>query len=305
MEYSKEIKDHRAFRIFGRFEENLSFLEEILNVKIVHRGEIIKIIGEKTEVDNAIVKISNILKKLENSDFPSISELKIFINGNLKKEDEIFLPKKTINPKTEKQKTYLKAIEKNIITFAIGPAGTGKTYLAVASALKELLSRKFSRIILTRPAVEAGENLGFLPGNFIEKVDPYLRPLYDALFDMVQNEKVTRYIENGVIEIAPLAFMRGRTLNDSFIILDEAQNTTHTQLKMLLTRLGENSKAVVTGDITQIDLPSTTISGLVEVQKILKGLEGVEFIYLTNEDVVRNEYVRKIVESYEKFEQNR
>ncbi len=305
MEYSKELRDNRAYKIFGRYEENLSFLEETLKVKIIHRGEIIKIIGEKNEVDNAITKITNILKTIENSDFLSISELRIFMNGKLQKEDEIFLPKKVIKPKTETQKIYLKAIEKNIITFSIGPAGTGKTYLAVASALKELLSRKFSRIILTRPAVEAGENLGFLPGSFIEKVDPYLRPLYDALFDMLPNEKVSKYIETGVIEIAPLAFMRGRTLNDSFIILDEAQNTTHTQLKMLLTRLGENSKAVVTGDITQIDLPSTTASGLVEVQKILKGLEGVEFIYLTNEDVVRNEYVRRIVERYEKFEQNR
>lgn len=305
MEYSKELRDNRAYKIFGRYEENLSFLEESLKVKIIHRGEIIKIIGEKNEVDNAVNKIKNILKTVENSDFLSVSELKIFMNGKLQKEDEIILPKKVIKPKTETQRIYLKAIEKNIITFSIGPAGTGKTYLAVASALKELLSRKFSRIILTRPAVEAGENLGFLPGSFIEKVDPYLRPLYDALFDMLPNEKVSKYIETGVIEIAPLAFMRGRTLNDSFIILDEAQNTTHTQLKMLLTRLGENSKAVVTGDITQIDLPSTTISGLVEVQKILKGLEGVEFIYLTNEDVVRNEYVRRIVERYEKFEQNR
>lgn len=305
MDYSREIKDIKAFRVFGRYEENLSFLEETLNVKIIHRGETIKIIGEKNEVENAVYKISNILKTMGNSDFLSISELKTFMNGKAKKEDEIILPKKTVNPKTEKQKIYLKAIEQNIITLAIGPAGTGKTYLAVASALKDLISRKFSRIILTRPAVEAGENLGFLPGSFIEKVNPYLRPLYDALFDMLPNEKVSKYIETGVIEIAPLAFMRGRTLNDSFIILDEAQNTTHTQLKMLLTRLGENSKAVVTGDITQIDLPATIISGLVEVQKILKGLEGVQFVYLTNEDVVRNEYVRRIVERYEKYEQNK
>ncbi len=305
MEYAREIRDKRAFKVFGKYEENLSFLEEELNVKIVHRGEIIKVIGEKENVDIAINKITNILKNIESDDFLNPSDLKMFMSSELKKEDEIFLPKKTIKPKTEMQKIYLKAIEKNIITFAIGPAGTGKTYLAVASALKELLSRKFSRIILTRPAVEAGESLGFLPGSFIEKVDPYLRPLYDALFDMLPNEKVSKYIDTGVIEIAPLAFMRGRTLNDAFIILDEAQNTTHTQLKMLLTRLGENSKAVVTGDITQIDLPSSVISGLVEVQKILKGLDGVEFIYLTNEDVVRNEYVRKIVERYEKFEQNK
>uniref|UniRef100_A0A7C4Y571 PhoH-like protein n=1 Tax=candidate division WOR-3 bacterium TaxID=2052148 RepID=A0A7C4Y571_UNCW3 len=305
MEFTKDIRDQKSFKIFGRFEENLPFLEKTFNVKIVHRGEIIKISGDKENVENAYKKLKDILKMVDDYDFISIQDLRIFMNGNIEKEDEIFLPKKTIKPKTPMQKFYLESIKKNIITFAIGPAGTGKTYLAVASALKELLSKRFSRIILTRPAVEAGESLGFLPGSFIEKVDPYLRPLYDALFDMLPNERVGKYIETGVIEIAPLAFMRGRTLNDAFIILDEAQNTTHTQLKMLLTRLGENSKAVVTGDITQIDLPSTVISGLVEVQKILKGLEGVQFVYLTNEDVVRNEYVRKIVESYENYEKNK
>ncbi|HCZ06648.1 MAG: phosphate starvation-inducible protein PhoH [Thermotogota bacterium] len=203
---------------------------------------------------------------------------------------------------TEGQKRYIEAMRKNEIVFAIGPAGTGKTYLAVAMAVDSLKSGRVQRIILTRPAVEAGEKLGFLPGTLLEKVDPYLRPLYDALLDMMSPDRVQFYKERGVIEIVPLAYMRGRTLNNSFIILDEAQNTTYQQMKMFLTRIGFNSKVVVTGDITQIDLEKGNISGLVEVQKILKGIEGIEFIYLEEEDVVRNPLVREIVRAYDRFE---
>ncbi len=208
-----------------------------------------------------------------------------------------------VRPKTEGQKIYMDAIKKNDVVFAIGPAGTGKTYLAVAMALDYLRSGKVQRIILTRPAVEAGEKLGFLPGDLMEKVDPYLRPLYDSIMDMIPPDRFYSYREKGVIEIAPLAYMRGRTLNNSFIILDEAQNTTYHQMKMFLTRLGFNSKVVITGDITQLDIEREK-SGLIECQKILKGIEGIEFVYLGEEDVVRNPLVKKIIKAYEEYEKS-
>jgi phosphate starvation-inducible PhoH-like protein len=210
--------------------------------------------------------------------------------------------KRFIVPKTETQKEYIEAIQRYDIVIGIGPAGTGKTYLAMAMAVNALLKKQVTRIVLARPAVEAGEKLGFLPGDIEEKVSPYLRPLYDALFDMMEPEKVAKYIERGVIEIAPLAFMRGRTLNDSFIILDEAQNTTSEQMKMYLTRLGFNSKTVITGDVTQIDLPAGKISGLVEAEKILKGIEGIRFVYFTERDVVRHRLVQEIIRAYERYE---
>jgi phosphate starvation-inducible PhoH-like protein len=210
--------------------------------------------------------------------------------------------KRAVVPKNEAQRKYVEAIKEHDIVFGIGPAGTGKTYLAMATAVSALLRREVSRIILVRPAVEAGEKLGFLPGDMYEKVHPYLRPLYDALYDMIETEKANKLVERGDIEIAPLAFMRGRTLNDSFIILDEAQNTTSEQMKMFLTRLGFNSKTVVTGDITQIDLPSGRSSGLIEVQKILEGIEGIRFMYFTNRDVVRHKLVQQIIKAYEKYE---
>jgi phosphate starvation-inducible PhoH-like protein len=210
--------------------------------------------------------------------------------------------KRFVIPKTETQKAYIEAIRNNDIVIGIGPAGTGKTYLAMAMAISALVRKEVSRIVLARPAVEAGEKLGFLPGDIQEKVNPYLRPLYDALYDMYDPEKAGKLIERGVIEIAPLAFMRGRTLNESFIILDEAQNTTSEQMKMYLTRLGYNSKTVITGDTTQIDLPAGKTSGLMEVQRVLEGVEGIEFVYFSELDVVRHRLVQKIVKAYEKYE---
>jgi len=211
---------------------------------------------------------------------------------------------KVIKPKTLGQKKYVEAVKENDITFAIGPAGTGKTYLAVAMAVSYLQSRKVGRIILVRPAVEAGEKLGFLPGDLKEKIEPYLRPLYDALYEMLDMDKFQKLLESGAIEIAPLAYMRGRTLNDAFVILDEAQNATPEQMKMFLTRLGFGSKMVITGDITQIDLPNKR-SGLVEVRDILVGIGGIAFVYLTEQDVVRHELVQKIVKAYEEYEARR
>ncbi len=209
-----------------------------------------------------------------------------------------------VKPKTRGQKRYIDAIKSHDVVFAIGPAGTGKTYLAVAVALDYLKSGRVQRIILTRPAVEAGEKLGFLPGDLMEKVDPYLRPLYDSIMDMINPDKFYRYREKGIIEIAPLAYMRGRTLNNSFIILDEAQNTTYHQMKMFLTRLGFNSKAVITGDVTQVDIERGK-SGLIECQKILNGIEGIAFVYMTEEDVVRHPLVKKIIKAYEEYEKNK
>jgi len=205
-------------------------------------------------------------------------------------------------PKTETQRLYIEAIRNYDIVIGIGPAGTGKTYLAMAMAVNAFFKKQISRIVLARPAVEAGEKLGFLPGDMFEKVNPYLRPLYDALFDMIEAEKVMKLIDRGTIEIAPLAFMRGRTLNDSFIILDEAQNTTSEQMKMYLTRLGFNSKTVITGDVTQIDLPQGRLSGLIEAEKILTHIEGIKFVYFSERDVVRHKLVQEIVKAYEKYE---
>ena len=246
------------------------------------------IISEKDEVNTAIHALS--------SD-PSAALKELF-----QKTIPVSSRKSAVALKNEAQRKYVEAIRQHDIVFGIGPAGTGKTYLAMATAVSALLRREVSRIILVRPAVEAGEKLGFLPGDLYEKVNPYLRPLYDALYDMIETEKANKLVERGDIEIAPLAFMRGRTLNDSFIILDEAQNTTTEQMKMFLTRLGFNSKTVITGDITQIDLPNGRNSGLIEVQKILEGIEGIRFIYFTNRDVVRHKLVQQIIKAYETYE---
>jgi phosphate starvation-inducible PhoH-like protein len=244
--------------------------------------------------------------KLSNADVKTASDL-VAHDGSIDLRDHFLKGSLTpggrrrVAPKTINQRRYLEAIDQHDIVFGIGPAGTGKTYLAMAQAVAFLVAKKVSRIILARPAVEAGEKLGFLPGDLQEKVNPYLRPLYDALYDMLDTERVARYLERGVIEIAPIAFMRGRTLNDSFVILDEAQNTTSEQMKMFLTRLGFGAKAVITGDITQIDLPAGRTSGLVEAMKVVSHIEGVSFIYFDDRDVVRHKLVQQIVKAYEAF----
>lgn len=272
--------------IQGEEEEDIERAERIIDeIRTVNR-------------EGYIVKAEDIMHSIR-----ELKEGKPFsILGLFKGGIPIPSKKKIIIPKTETQKRYMEAMLKHDIVFGIGPAGTGKTYLAMAMAIHFLLSRAVSRIILVRPAVEAGEKLGFLPGAIEEKVSPYLRPLYDALYDMLDLDRASKLIEKGAIEIAPLAFMRGRTLNDAFIILDEAQNTTTEQMKMYLTRLGFGSKTVITGDITQIDLPPQKVSGLVEALKILKDIEGIKIIYFTEKDVVRHRLVQEIIKAYEKYE---
>ncbi|MEK6698674.1 MAG: PhoH family protein [Nitrospirota bacterium] len=299
--------------LFGDLDKHLRLIEKSSGVVLNARGNRVQIEGEERDVAG----VERLLKQLDDmlaegiithkdevvsaihayTSNPS-STLKDIFQGEI----PVSTRKRAVVPKNEAQRKYVEAIKEHDIVFGIGPAGTGKTYLAMATAVSALLRREVSRIILVRPAVEAGEKLGFLPGDMYEKVHPYLRPLYDALYDMIETEKANKLVERGDIEIAPLAFMRGRTLNDSFIILDEAQNTTSEQMKMFLTRLGFNSKTVVTGDITQIDLPSGRSSGLIEVQKILEGIEGIRFMYFTNRDVVRHKLVQQIIKAYEKYE---
>lgn len=298
--------------LFGNFDENIKLIENALSIDVILREGNIVLMGEEKNLDLALKLMTELHDTVSNGkslDKQSITySLSLLLEGSEMKikelEDVIILTKKgkPIQPKTLGQKEYVELIEKNDITFGIGPAGTGKTYLAVAMAVKAFKRDEVSRIILTRPAVEAGESLGFLPGDLKDKVDPYLRPLYDALFDMLGADRFNKYLERGTIEVAPLAFMRGRTLDNAFIILDEAQNTTPEQMKMFLTRLGFGSKAVVTGDVTQTDLPNTKRSGLVQATKILKNIQGVGSIQLTDKDVVRHELVQRIIRAYEKFE---
>ena len=296
--------------LYGPYDENIKHLESLLSVRLHLRGSELTIEGDDPDVE----VVENILE-----DFAALfEEGRRMSNDELKSafrqiaEDRAYtlreyFTKSRLNPSGKKQvsarsanqRRYIEAIEKHDIVFGIGPAGTGKTYLAVAMAVQELMQKRVNRIVLARPAVEAGEKLGFLPGDLQDKVDPYLRPLYDALFDLVDYEKVTRLLEKRVIEVAPLAFMRGRTLADAFIILDEAQNTTSEQMKMFLTRIGFGSKAVITGDITQIDLPSGRRSGLVEAQRVVGGLAGIEFVYFNEKDVVRHRLVQMIIQAYE------
>lgn len=296
--------------LFGRYDEYMKLVEEALDVKLVAREGLLTISGDGPQVEIAERVISELQAVISRGRSIQARDVKLALklcaNGDpsvFKKvfEDQIEVsPKKRpVRPKGLGQKKYVDAIREYDIVLGIGPAGTGKTYLAMAMAVSALLKREVSRIILTRPAVEAGEKLGYLPGTLYDKINPYLRPLYDALYDMMDTEKANKLVEMGIIEIAPLAFMRGRTLNDSFIILDEAQNTTSEQMKMFLTRLGFNSKTVITGDITQVDLPAGKISGLIEVRTILKDIEGIKFIYLTEEDVVRHELVSEIIRAYE------
>ena len=303
---------HLARNLFGPREENIRHLRKYFNVKTSIRGTHLTLIGNKQEVEST-GKVINELATIVKKGFvirPSDIDQAVRYVAHTQKgaddlyKDQIFIPpmRKVVVPKTKNQISYVEAIRKHDIVIGIGPAGTGKTYLAMAMALSAYYKKEVSRIILARPAIEAGEKLGFLPGTMYEKVNPYLRPLHDALYDMLDMDRAGRLMEKGVLEIAPLAFMRGRTLNDAFVILDEAQNSTSEQMKMFLTRLGYSSKCVVTGDITQIDLPDKRSSGLVEIQRILKGIKGIRFIYFTEKDVVRHPLVQKIVRAYERRE---
>ena len=296
---------------FGTHDGNIKYLESLLKVQVHIDGENnLTIDGEdqKVQLVERLVEDYSQLRaegvKFSNGDLKSViriisEDTSQSLRGVVSSSKALQAGKRNVTPKTLNQKLYLEAIEKYDMVFGIGPAGTGKTYLAVSMAVRCLLEKKVSRIVLTRPAVEAGERLGFLPGTLQEKIDPYLKPLYDALYDMLDVERVDRNLERGIIEIAPIAFMRGRTLNDSFVILDEAQNTTSEQMKMFLTRLGFNSKAVITGDVTQIDLPLGKRSGLVEARNVIYGVEGISFIDFNERDVVRHPLVQRIVRAYE------
>lgn len=315
-ELAINIEDmEQAANLFGNFDENIKLIEEGLDVKIVLRGGTIKITGEEKNVESANKLFNKLMGMIEKGDVITTQNVLYTMNMIEAGEEEklkslmsdivcITARGKQIRCKTYGQMRYVEAIRKNQIVFGIGPAGTGKTYLAMAMAITAMKNKEVGRIILTRPAVEAGEKLGFLPGDLQEKVDPYLRPLYDALYDILGAEVFQKYMEKGLIEVAPLAYMRGRTLDDSFIILDEAQNTTPEQMKMFLTRIGFGSKAVITGDVTQIDLPRGKKSGLKEVMEILKGIEGIEFVMLSEEDVIRHPLVAKIIKAYEIYEKN-
>jgi phosphate starvation-inducible protein PhoH and related proteins len=295
----------------GPYDQNIKYLESVLGVRVGGRGDELTIEGD--EADVAIVEriLKDYSQLFEEGRQPADSELRAALkqiaDDRTSSLRELFAGQKRINPGGRKQVTarspnqrrYLEAIEKHDIVFGIGPAGTGKTYLAVAMAVQFLMTKQVNRIVLARPAVEAGEKLGFLPGDLQDKVDPYLRPLYDALFDVMDYDRVTRFLEKQVIEIAPLAFMRGRTLADAFIILDEAQNTTSEQMKMFLTRIGFGSKAVITGDVTQIDLPSGRKSGLVEAGRVVGNIEGIEFVQFNEQDVVRHQLVQMIIRAYD------
>jgi phosphate starvation-inducible protein PhoH and related proteins len=298
--------------LFGSYDENLKHLESLFGVRIRTQGHDLLVEGETPaldKVDRIVDQLSSLMRdgyKLSHADVRTASDL-VAQNDHVDLRDHFLkgsltpAGKRRVAPKTVNQRRYLDAIDQHDIVFGIGPAGTGKTYLAMAQAVAFLVAKKVNRIILARPAVEAGEKLGFLPGDLQEKVNPYLRPLYDALYDMLDVERVARYLERGTIEIAPIAFMRGRTLNDSFVILDEAQNTTSEQMKMFLTRLGFGAKAVITGDITQIDLPTGRTSGLVEAMKVVSKIEGIAFIHFDERDVVRHKLVQQIVKAYELF----
>ena len=305
-----ELPPRAVETLFGVHDQNIKYLESLLDVRVDARGQDLSIDGEPQDVETA----ERIVE-----DFAALfREGKTFTDRELREafaqiaEDRAYslrdyftkarfnpAGKKQVAPKSAMQRRYIEAIQSSDIVFGIGPAGTGKSYLAVAMAIQALTQKQVSRIILARPAVEAGERLGFLPGDLQEKVDPYLRPLYDALFDLMDAERVTKMLEKRIIEVAPLAFMRGRTLADAFIILDEAQNTTSEQMKMALTRIGFGSKAVITGDVTQIDLPTGKRSGLIEAERILSGVEGIDFVYFTEKDVVRHRLVQLIIKAYE------
>lgn len=307
------LDKEEALNLLGLEDANLRYLEERLGCQLIFRGDELTIAGEGNQVELAEAVVQQLLDLIRKGNTLILADVAYVVSqveeggGQEMAQSLTHIIATTqrgrpIKPKTLGQAKYIKAIEKDSLVFGIGPAGTGKTYLAVVMAVKALRAKEVNRIVLTRPAVEAGEKLGFLPGDLQEKVNPYLRPLYDALYDLLGPETTARYVEKGTIEIAPLAYMRGRTLDDSFIILDEAQNTTPEQMKMFLTRLGFGSKAVVTGDITQVDLPRGNYSGLIEVQHILKGIDDISFYYFTLDDIVRNPLVQCIIHAYETTE---
>jgi phosphate starvation-inducible PhoH-like protein len=296
--------------LFGVHDQNIKYLESLLDVRIDARGQDVSIDGDPADVETAqriLEDFSDLFKEGKHftdkelrEAFAQIAEDRAFsLRDYFTKARFNPAGKKQVAPKSANQRKYIQAIQEKDVVFGIGVAGTGKTYLAVAMAVQALMQKQVNRIVLARPAVEAGEKLGFLPGDLQDKVDPYLRPLYDALFDLIDYERVTRLLEKRVVEVAPLAFMRGRTLSDAFIILDEAQNTTSEQMKMFLTRIGFGSKAVITGDVTQVDLPTGKRSGLIEAERILSNLEGIEFVYFTDKDVVRHKLVQMIIRAYE------
>ena len=302
--------------LFGSHDEHLRMIETRLDVAIITRGEKLLIKGDKASVDEAGCVLEALLTLIRSGQGAHRREVNYALDKVTKGQDldlhdiysdriEVSSKRRYITPKSPGQKAYIDAILEHDIVFGIGPAGTGKTYLAMAMAVSALKKKLVSRIILTRPAIEAGESLGFLPGDLSEKISPYLRPLYDALYDMMEVEAIERLIDRGIIEVAPLAYMRGRTLNDSFVILDEAQNSTTEQMKMFLTRLGFDSKTVITGDVTQVDLPPGRPSGLIQVQEILKSIDGIKFSFFTGEDVVRHELVQKIIKAYQKLDQKK
>ena len=311
-----EFKDVRIAQILaGRFDANIKLIEKGLGLDIIPRGNSFILKGDDETVNQAeklLNELSFIVDKgSQLREYDILYALKLLkkkaesIREVYLDRIEVFSKRQYITPKTQGQKKYVDAIRNYDITFSIGPAGTGKTYLAMVMAVNALKHQKVSRIILTRPAIEAGERLGFLPGNMYDKISPYLRPLYDALYDMMEPNMIEDYIDMGIIEVAPLAYMRGRTLNDVFIILDEAQNSTPEQMKMFLTRMGFDSKTVITGDITQSDLPNGAQSGLIQVVDILKEIEGIKLVYLTRDDIVRHKLVQQILEAYEGYENKR
>ena len=306
----------QIIEVFGSFDENIRKIETAFQVRVINRGTELKVQGDEEFVDQGVRAIEGLMALSAKGEAIDEQKVRYLIDLVRSGEDDkigamardvvcVTAKGKPIKAKTLGQQKYLKAIEKNTITIGVGPAGTGKTYLAVAEAVAAFRAKQVNRIILTRPAVEAGERLGFLPGDLQNKVDPYLRPLYDALFDMLGPETYTKYLERGNIEVAPLAYMRGRTLDDSFIILDEAQNTTREQMKMFLTRLGFGSKIVITGDVTQIDLPRDKISGLKDAVRVLENVDDIAICRLTASDVVRHALVQKIVAAYDQYEKTK
>lgn len=314
VESSIDINDINLLSIvFGKLDENIGLIEKELDVSIKSKNDKVLICGDEEKVEDATLLLKNLIETARKQDSLSLSDVRYSISliknnekrpvSELLKDTVVYTSMgKPIRAKTLGQKRYIDAINNNDIVFGIGPAGTGKTYLAMAAAVRAFKSKEVNRIILTRPAVEAGENLGFLPGDLQNKVDPYLRPLYDALFEILGHDTYNNLFEKGLIEVAPLAYMRGRTLDSAFVILDEAQNTTNEQMKMFLTRLGYGSKAIITGDVTQIDLPRGKQSGLKTVLRILAGVKGIGITYLNKNDIVRHPLVQRIIDAYEKYE---